>query len=265
MRPEPNVIEELVEQGLCNRDADWKKLDEGAINDNFVLKDNDTELFLKCFAQKTPARIDRQVQYQIQQQLAKQGFAPEPLYLGVQSNFMLEPWLDLTPIAKSRTPRELKVAFLAKRLAQIHALDIEAPELDLIGDWQHYLDSGAMLSEGQQKMMQEYEQLWRSVDKSCFCHHDLAFSHVCVSPQNMTLDWEYAALSNPAFDIASCVWINELSRAEMRTLVKVYAAESSKNWRPLEELTSQFLPLANFTAELWLQVAGLSRQEVVAE
>ncbi|GAB3021948.1 choline/ethanolamine kinase family protein [Bowmanella dokdonensis] len=227
----------------------------GAVNHNFCLTAKGKQFFLKCFAAQGPARLDRQRQFALQHELAAQGFAPKPLYLSVRQDFMLEQWLDSPSLMDSPLNNREKVAKLAQRLAAIHDLPVEVSPLDLLRDWQFYLQKAGSRQPALMEKSRHYGKIWQALDKRVFCHHDLSFGHICLSEDRMTLDWEYAALSCPFFDLANAILVNGLSRLESQQLCQEYATLRGFTGQFVSERVEYVIPLAEFTNHLWYLAA----------
>lgn len=64
----------------------------------------------------------------------------------------------------------------------------------------------------------------KSSAKNVLCHGDLSLHNLLINnrQQMMILDWEYAALACPAYDLASCICINRLDSAQQESLIAEY-------------------------------------------
>jgi len=109
-------------------------------------------------------------------------------------------------------------------------LPITARPLDLASRWQHYinvaqLDMSSELYLKAQSLRKQVIKSEQDDDDYVLCHNDLLTNHLLLSADNSLkiIDWEYAAMGNRYFDLASCCLINKLEINESRELVKHYA------------------------------------------
>jgi thiamine kinase-like enzyme len=60
--------------------------------------------------------------------------------------------------------------------------------------------------------------------KNVLCHGDLSLNNLLINnrQQVMILDWEYATLACPAYDLASCMCINNLDSLQQESLIAEY-------------------------------------------
>lgn len=260
MLPEP-VVAELHRLDFIGADFHLQPLPSGAINRSYSLQAGQQRYFLKCFADNTPTRLNRQALFSMQKQLAEAGLASEPCYLSEQCSFMLETWQEVRTLEDIEVSFEEKVLILAGRMARIHQQKIDCPELDLVSDWHHYLQLAGIKSGALCNKVAEHQEYWQQLAKTTFCHHDLAFAHLCIQPQGMVLDWEYQARSVAEFDLACAILLNELDDRQARMLVERYASAMEQDSLAIWLQTQNMLPLAELTGELWYQAADAERDQ----
>jgi thiamine kinase-like enzyme len=254
MLPE-SVDAELRQLDFIGADFQLQPLPSGAINRSYALQAGQRRYFLKCFADNTPTRLDRPALFVMQKQLAEAGLASEPLYLSEQHRFMLETWQQVRTVEDIEVSVEEKVLILAGRLGRIHQQDIVCGELDLVSDWHHYLQLAGIKSGTLYNKVAKYQEYWQQLPKLTFCHHDLAFAHLCIQPQGMVLDWEYQARSVAEFDLACAIMVNRLDDQRARILVERYGEATRQDTLALWHQTQAMLPLAELTSELWYRAA----------
>ncbi|MDF2180078.1 phosphotransferase [Aliiglaciecola sp. CAU 1673] len=254
MLPE-SVHRELAALPWLDTDFELIPVRAGAINQNFRLNSQGQSYFLKCFAEKGPSKLDRAALFQLQTRLADNGFAPRPLYLGKDNQFSLEQWINVEDLSQSQLSSRARIHVLATRLAHIHNLPIQCAPLELIADWKGYLRQLGRADSQTLSEVQKLSEIWQQRPKLTFCHHDLSMGHVCLSSEKMTLDWEYAAQSDPVFDLASCALVNGLSRVESEHLCRDYAVQRDLAAETVMADFELMMPLAELTSRLWYQVA----------
>ncbi|OJF67439.1 choline kinase [Alteromonas sp. V450] len=188
------------------------------------LTDTPVDLAVKWMGNDDFSGVNREHQFALQQQLYRLGVAPQPIWLSDDETIWVEQWLEHSDSAT------LSMLELANILARIHSLPITARPLDLASRWQHYIDVAQfdISSELYSKAQSLHKKVIKSEqddDDYVLCHNDLLTNHVLLSVDNSLkiIDWEYAAMGNRYFDLASCCLINKLEINESRELVKHYA------------------------------------------
>jgi thiamine kinase len=234
----------------------------GDVNQSYKLVTGDSLYFLKTFEQDHLIASNRQEIYLLQAQLALLGIAPLPIYLSDKQEFQVEQWVDKPCLTDTGFSRTEQIYELACALSEIHKLEIPAKKLDLPSIWQGYFDS-AKPSETN-LLMEKLERCGQIWQDSCqqdqvLCHNDLAMGHVMLGQQSLVLDWEYAAIGNRYFDLASCATINKFGHADKLLLQRNY---SECTGLPLQEVQQQMkvqCQLVELTNQLWYIAAGIDK------
>ncbi|KXI27607.1 phosphotransferase [Paraglaciecola hydrolytica] len=240
-------------------------LPSGAINRSFCVSQGDKgeqRYFLKLFDNVSAQKLDRPMLFAQQKYLATAGLAPSPVYLSRNRDFQLDQWIDATNLVQSDLSRIKKCQHLARTMSKIHQLEIPLTPLDLAYDWQYYLGHCAKtVSVAEQQQLSAMLDYWQQECRhsSVVCHNDLAFAHVTESPNTVVFDWEYSAFSNPFFDLASCITINQMSEPEQLSFMQAYAKERGMTTAYVAHKVCLMLPLVAKTNELWsLAFVGLA-------
>ena len=235
----------------------------GEVNHVFQLQDVHLNAAVKWLGEDSFSGVNRRSQFDLQQQLAALGVAPLPLWLSHDETLWVEAWVEDTPSTHSgeqsnQNKAEVSPATLASVLAYIHGVSVEAEPLNLVNRWRHYINV-AQLPEGSELLKraqgleaQVIESEARPGDK-VLCHNDLLKGHVlfarCQPP--LLIDWEYAAMGNRYFDLASCCSINQLSEKESKTLVTGYANTLGINPDYAFAQYQTHLAIVHVTDSLW--------------
>ncbi|WP_269517758.1 phosphotransferase [Alteromonas sp. BMJM2] len=171
-------------------------------------------------------------------------------------------------------PEALTPQQMAQVLAQLHALPVSGHPLNLYERWQHYLEvanitstsalfdkvcelkhhvinSERTFSDGSDAENRHNDNVTES--DIVICHNDLLRAHVlkATAIPPLLIDWEYAAIGNRYFDLASCCLINGFTEAESAQLVNTYADEM--NICPQRALSQYklFTDIVDVTNALW--------------
>lgn len=233
-----------------------KTLKGGAVNSSYRLDTSNKSYFVKTFESDKIALLDRQRLFDIQHDLACKGLAVKPVYLSKSHDFQIDQWLDTCTLEQADVCNLSITKALASALSIVHSTKVNAPELNLPRQWQHYMNLiGVPVSASQQQTFDSYAAIWQQAcsTKVVFCHNDLALSHVTHTQPVKVFDWEYCALSCPYFDLASCIVINRLDTADEASLYIFYAQYSEQSLSEVITKVSTMKPLVEFTNRLWYQ------------
>jgi|GEM_PF-6027570 thiamine kinase-like enzyme len=244
---------ELASVGFINSKFSLTPIRKGIANTAFKLKldSESSPFFVKFFSSAGADRQDRKAQYRLQCNLAKKGLAPNAIYLAKNTSFQIDEWLgDRFLESKNITDVEV-IDILSYGLSSVHACGILHNELPLINDWKHYLDIAPTDDEKLIERFEVCETIWCNSPKKILCHHDLALSHIRLKPNLKIVDWEYAALSNSAYDIASTVLANDFDNDSATKLIHAYAMLNGKNEKELLDEYIYMLQVATLTYDLW--------------
>ena len=233
----------------------------GTVNSSYRLQTFNNNYFVKTFESDEIALLDREKLFGIQMQLATKGLAVKPVYLSKSLSFQIDQWLDSPTLDQVELSNLNITKALASALSKLHITRVDAPELDLPSQWQHYLRLiDVPVSDSLQQTLDRYAVIWHQACSAemVFCHNDLAVSHVTHSQPNKIFDWEYCAISCPYFDLASCVVINGLSSTDEASLCAFYAQYRELRLSEVIHEVSIMKPLVELTNKLWYQAARLS-------
>ena len=227
------------------------------------------QYLVKYLGQTKFMPLDRQQTLALQAQLANVGYAPNPIVLSSDQQYLVEQWQPRI----EEMPRPALISKLGVLMADIHHLNlddvnIDCPELALLEHWDGYLQRLASGSDDilrkRAAFEQRIEQLtprWRDASLRYLCHHDFAFQHIASLHTNIIYDWEYGAISCRFFDLANAIFVNGLNMAEQCRLLQRYMLRShekhgdkSITLDSLFAAVNDMLPLAQLTSELWWTV-----------
>lgn len=161
--------------------------------------------------------IDRQREQQVLISLADQPWSPTPL--SVQDQWLLTPWYEgEAPSSGEQTD----LAWLTTALMALQAVEISGTPLniaDQIRHLHHYThDLPAAFTEALLARCATYHL----PTQLTLCHHDWHPGNLALSDSGwVLLDWEFAALGDPAMDLAAVCSGFELNDAQSAQLAEV--------------------------------------------
>jgi len=252
---------ELNDLDFIHTDFHLEAFNGGTVNSSYHLQTANKSYFVKTFESDRIANLDRKKLFDIQAVLATKGLAVKPVYLSKSLSFQIDQWLDSPTLDREHLSNLNITKSLGSALSKLHNSKIDAPELDLPGQWQHYLSLiDVPVSSSLLLTLEKYSTIWREAcsTKMVFCHNDLALSHVTHSQPTKIFDWEYCAMSSPYFDLASCIAVNGFSSTDEASLCAFYAQYSEQRLSAVIYNVSLMKPLVELTNKLWYQAARLS-------
>lgn len=182
---------------------------------------------IKLFAQPAGQAIATQ------QWAAKLQLAPEIVFAAADSSYAVMPYLTKRP-APGDTPA------IAASLRYLHTQpapdDQASGRFDLLQYCDSYLQEpdlqAAKLHESLRPLLQRF------VDDSTppvFCHNDLVSENCLLDAERCVfIDWEFAQLNNPWWDLASVIVYQGLDQERASRFIGQYDEASSKQaWQPI--------------------------------
>jgi thiamine kinase len=252
---------ELENLALFQSGFHLKGFNGGTINSSYRLETSNKRYFVKTFESDKITLLDRNKLFDIQLALAEKGLAVKPIYLSTSLDFQIDQWLDTPTLDQADISNVTRTKSLASALSIIHNTKVNAPELDLPSQWQHYMSViDVPISASEQQIIDNYAVIWQQAcsTKAVFCHNDLALSHVTYSQPSKIFDWEYCAISCPYFDLAACIIINDFSLTDEASLCVFYAQYSEQRLSEVITKVNMMKPLVELTNKLWYEAARQS-------
>jgi thiamine kinase-like enzyme len=167
-------------------------------------------------------------------------------------------WTESNPTLHSNAVR---LAYLVRRL---HALP--APqgtrEVNLIEAMRGYLQTldehGKTPAPAMPQLRKRGEEVGATLaadTRPCLCHNDIHYLNIVDGPELRLIDWEYAGVGEPMFDLASVCVYHSLSREQRADLLRAYAVNPLyAQWHRLELACWLF----EYIRELWVEVRALA-------
>ncbi|MDP5291336.1 phosphotransferase [Oceanimonas sp. CHS3-5] len=165
--------------------------------------------------------IDRHLELMAHGLAAEAGLAPAIRYADAGSGLLVLDWLNEPDWRQA--PGTL--AALMPKVAQLHGLKVpDLPLLSLTQRVQHYLDQLHSLPAWLAPLLAAFERpALNPTFVPALCHCDLTAGNV-LGPRPWLLDWEYAALADPAFELAVIADDRGLNDAGCNELLAHYRA-----------------------------------------
>jgi thiamine kinase len=240
---------EPIKHGLTNRS--WLVSTD---QDRFVVRISDQSA--------RELQIDRNSEAAVLEVVSHAGIGPEVLRCDPERGILVTRYLGATWSERDAQLAE-NIDRLAELLRRLHALDVPGTvrTVDLAATVHGYLrtldergiHSGLTLPPLRECADQTAMQL-RKGSTPCLCHNDVHHLNVVDGESLRLIDWEYAGVGEPLFDLASVCVYHRYRRSQRERLLAAYAASSA----PSEAVSWQRLELAcwlfDYIRDLWLAV-----------
>jgi len=225
-----------------------------------VLRLNQTGALLK-----TPLVIEQQ----IHQVAAQKRITPKLLYLDSQHRWQLREYIGSDTNAVNALPDLSKLVQLVKSIHQLPSVDFQINLSEVITYYLLMLEKiGFSLLPKVKPYFHPVKLLLDLVSSShdhCLCHNDLHPGNFIQSPRGlMVIDWEYAGMNHPYFDLAGLAQGRGLNVQQQLRLLDLYQGQSSR--ADLLKL-QKFIAIYGYCCLLWygLQVATTKEETHLAE
>jgi thiamine kinase-like enzyme len=238
---------EPIKHGLTNRS--WLVSTDA---DRFVVRISDVRA-------ATELQIDRNSETIVLQHVARAGIGPQvlrcdPAHGILVTRYLGPTWTELDAQSDDNIER------LAEVLRRLHALDVPAGvrAVDLASTVHGYVRTldergvhRGLVSPALIECADETAAKLRKESTPCLCHNDVHHLNVVGGGTIRLIDWEYAGVGEPLFDLASVCVYNRYSQPQRERLLRAYGARSPAiNWQRLGLACWLF----DYIRDLWMAV-----------
>jgi thiamine kinase len=274
----PDDIERLCLAVIPGTGAvEIQPLATGLISETYRVVRNGVAYALKAGADRNAdwglnLGFDLNWEAQLLERAASSGLAPQPVYFDPKRPVMVSRWVAGRPwsLEEARSANTRKITELLRR---VHALRIPAPPR-VMGplSWIE-LYGAALLRTGRavestlrasaDSRLREFARLTPAV--GVVCHSDLHRMNVLQDGEMlMLLDWEYAHVSDPFWDLAGWAANNDFQARSQRALLASYlgAEPAQPEWLRLRLLTWLYDYVCLLWSELYLRARGGGADEI---
>ena len=194
-----------------------------------LLKTTHEQWVLKVFS------TDGELSIKAQQWAARCGVAPDVIYHPSDFRYCLMEFAGNETLADVLNTRvnisDAQLNSLGIGLSAFHAQDVnelgfQASRFDI-----HYWcnlysqNAGDKAQALHTQMLNVLDHFAADVTPWCFCHNDLVAANCFAFEKNAAfIDWEYAQLHNPWFDLAGLIYYLKLSTEQAKQLLNAYQA-----------------------------------------
>ena len=168
--------------------------------------------------------LDRLAEEEICRLVAAAGLAPEPIYYDHDSGVSLLRFVAGTNWLESDLRDAGSLKRLAAILRRLHSLPEAGAKFDpgaAVQKYAEYLDTkeATRLQEKSSALLAACRQVQESV---CLCHNDLLHHNILESEKLLLIDWEFAGMGDPYFDLAVVVQHHSLGEKLGNLFLEAY-------------------------------------------
>ncbi len=200
-----------------------KRLGDGPTNETWLVT-RDQERYVLRLLKPLAAAIGLSLEEEltISTAAAKHGLAPPIVASCVDHGCVLSRYVDGRTWALDDLRYKDQLSRLAGTLRRVHRLDCKARPLNLRLTVERYAKRSTDSRAGMW-VESVFEQLDRINPRGpVVCHNDVNCANVIDDGQLILLDWEYAALGDPLFDLAVVVTHHELDAETSEYFLSAY-------------------------------------------
>ncbi len=228
-------------QDLVDKVAEWKgrpanvtELSGGLTNQNFRVDVNGASYVLRVCSESTgPLGIKRDNECACSRIVAGLGIGAEVFHYQPEDGILVVGFLDAKPVSaeQSREPETMKR--IVDTIRCFHDGPAFPDQFSAFGTVRDYHrlagENDVQFPESLPKvfeLMSRMENALSGVQKSVPCHNDLLAANFLDDGSKIwVIDWEYAAMGDPFFDLGNFAVNQELDDAQTELLLNIYVGE----------------------------------------
>ncbi len=178
--------------------------------------------------------LNRLAEYEILQAVAAEGIAPEPVAALPEQGILITRFIDGRPWADGDMKDPGKLRQLAGLLNRLHHMPPAGPHLALRDIMNRYA-RGVNTTQAHDLAGEADVLLCRLADEkrvTCLCHHDAVVGNIILEDRagsdcmgdarSWLIDWEYAAVGDPYFDLAVTIQHQSFSDDQTAHFLQAY-------------------------------------------
>lgn len=245
--------------------GDVQAIKHGLTNRSWLVS-GQSDRFVVRLSEASPEelQIDRDSEAIVLHAVARAGIGPEVLRCDPRHGILITRYLVPTWSGQdAQSPGNIER--LAELLRRLHALAVPAGVrmVDLASTVRGYVrtlhERGIRSSLKSPALRERADTTARALRKGstpCLCHNDVHHLNIVEGDDDLKLiDWEYAGVGEPLFDLASVCVYHRYERSQRERLLTAYAASSDAiSWQRLESACWLF----EYVRDLWLVVRSIS-------
>lgn len=216
-------------------------LSKSALSEVFLCSFNKLDAVIRLdFLCAGRLAIDRENEFALLKSIQYLDLAPKALYVDPSNGILIWEYVLGAEIIFDSADTKQSIGSLGKCLRTIHSIDIPENSTDIFSNSMslyHELLRDTADAYLFKKASNLYNELLNDDVSKVLSHNDLHKKNILWNDAFYLLDWEYAGMNHPCFDIASLVRSFQLSKKEVHELsigysfnTKLFNQEKIKKW-----------------------------------
>ena len=216
-------------------------LSKSALSEVFLCSFNKLDAVIRLdFLCAGRLAIDRENEFALLKSIQYLDLAPKALYVDPSNGILIWEYVLGAEIIFDSADTKQSIGSLGKCLRTIHSIDIPENSTDIFSNSMslyHELLRDTADAYLFKKASNLYNELLNDDVSKVLSHNDLHKKNILWNDAFYFLDWEYAGMNHPCFDIASLVRSFQLSKKEVHELsigysfnTKLFNQEKIKKW-----------------------------------
>jgi len=206
------------------------QLSDGPTNASYLLEQAGAQYVLRLDKpDATKLGLNRSNEKQVCKVVADAGLAPAPLYFDPQAGIYLRRYLPGRSWVDSDLDNPENVERLARLLGELHGLAPVGARFEPLTAARRYAEQ--LGSEQSRSILSRAEKLAQQLAADstapALCHNDLVCQNVLEGERLMLIDWEYAGIGDPYFDLAVVVRHHDLGSKSAHDFLDAYLGRSA--------------------------------------
>jgi thiamine kinase-like enzyme len=219
---------------LRGRQLTSTPLEGGLTNRNYVLDGADGRWVLRVTGKAEMLGADREAEYAATVAAAGLGIGPEVLAYLRPDRILITRFVPGRPVPEEEMRDPGTIRRVAALLARLHQAPTVPATFSAFGIVETYRDNAVSLGV---EPPPAFHRAWAVAERlrpllegglrsPCLCHNDMLNANFLdVDGRLFLLDWEYAGMGDPHFDLANFSSNHEFSQDDDRVLLEAYAGE----------------------------------------
>jgi len=168
--------------------------------------------------------LDRVAEVEILKFISKTALGPSPEFAAPDLGVLITRYLKGRAWCDADLHDAGKIQKLARLIQRLHALKPEGQPFDLHAKIKNYGSiiatvEGRELADDAQRKLRKLEI---NSATPCLCHNDLISANIIEGQGLALIDWEYAAIGDPYFDLATIAEHHHFNQGEEETYLNSY-------------------------------------------
>ena len=208
--------------------ADASVVDElpgGPASDSYLVKRGTQRFVLRLDSTVAAALgLDRRVEAEILEYISRNGLGPRPEFAAPDRGILITRYIEGRAWSAADLHDAGKIHNLAMLLRRLHTLQPVGQPFNLrdrVASYARIIDTaeGRELADDTQRQLRELET---RPSTCCLCHNDLISANIVEGRTLVLIDWEYAAIGNPMFDLATIAEHHHFNLDKADALISAY-------------------------------------------